>query len=412
MVIEFDRDELLSPIQREVFDDPSRFRVCAWGRRAGKTYLSTYILITTALSKPNQILWFIAPTYSQGFDILWKSLEAKTKGLTKKVNQARLEVTLLNGSTISIKSADNINSLRGSSLDMVVFDEFGSMRQAEEVWTLVIRPALSDKAPQSKALFISSPMGRNYFYSLFQEAKDKDDWQSWQRTTLEGGNVPESELAAARADLDEKGFAQEYLASFITHSGLVSPDYDRDDNNSLESILDTDKLIIGIDFNKLKMPCCIYIQRGQEMHLVDFLYGAFDTAVLMEDIERKYPQHRKLFHTDATGAAQKTSAGGATDITIIESYGYQVKNLRKNPNVIDRVNATNSLILAADGTRKLFINNQLKKVVETMERHTFKNGKPDKTHEYFDDVYDSLSYGCYPYTRFGRGGMKVSGFQI
>ncbi len=413
MVVEFDRDALLSPIQREVFDDDHRFKVCAWGRRAGKTYLSTYLLLTEALKAPNKILWFIAPTYSQGRDILWKSLESKVEGLTKSVNQSRLEVVLINGSTISIKSADNINALRGSSLDMVVFDEYGSMRDAEEIWTLVIRPALSDKAPHSKALFISSPMGRNFFFSLFQDAKDKDDWQSWQKTTLEGGNVPESELIVARNDLDENGFAQEYLASFITHSGLVSPDYDKDLNNSSESILDTDTLIIGIDFNKLKMPCAIFVRRGSEMHLIDFLFGDFDTAVLMDKLERKYPNHKKSFHTDATGIAIKTSAGGSSDISIIEKYGYKVQNLRKNPNRIDRVNATNSLILSGDGTRRLFINNKLKRVVETMHMYSFDlKGMPEKkVTSYFDDVYDALSYGCYPYTSFGRGGLKISGFR-
>ena len=162
----------------------------------------------------------------------------------------------------------------------------------------------------------------------------------------------------------------------------------------------------------MKMPCCVYVKRGQEIHLVDFFYGAFDTTILMEEVERKYPKHRKLFHTDATATQRHTGSGGQTNLTIIESYGYKVKNLRKNPNRIDRVNATNSLILSANGIRKLFINKSLKRLVETMERYTFdSNGLPSKSHAYYDDVYDSLSYGCYPYTKFGRGGLKVSGFK-
>ncbi len=405
MIVKFDRDKLLSPIQREVFDDDHRFKVCAWGRRAGKTYLSTYILLTEALKKPNQILWFIAPTFSQGRDILWKSLESKVEGLTKYVNQSRLEVMLLNGSVISIKSADNINSLRGSSLNFACFDEYGSMRQAEEIWTLVIRPALSDKL--GKALFISSPMGRNYFYSLFVDAKDKDDWESWQKTTLDGGNVPPEEIETARQDLDEQAFNQEYLADFVSFSGLVCPHYDRDDNNSLESILSNDILIIGIDFNRLKMPCSIFIKRDNNLHLVDFLYGSFDTSTLMEDLEKKYPNHKKVFHTDSTGARLQSSSGGRSDVSIIKSYGYRVQNLSKNPNPIDRVNATNALILSADGTRRVFINNKLSRVVETLERHVFKDGKPSKTHDFYDDVFDSLSYALWFYSDYSKRSLKI-----
>ena len=119
----------------------------------------------------------------------------------------------------------------------------------------------------------------------------------------------------------------------------------------------------------------------------------------METIKIKYPNNKKIFHTDASGTANKSSAGGQTDIDIIRNYGYQVMNLSRNPNIIDRVNAFNSMVKSTDGTRRFFANNKLKKVVETLENHSFDdNGLPNKKHEYYDDVFDAISYGVYPYS--------------
>lgn len=408
MTIEFNRDELLSDIQREVFDDPSRFKVCAWGRRAGKTYLSSYILITEALREPNQLMYFIAPTFTQGRAILWEMLKEKTRnGLTRSINESRLEVTLINGSKICIKSADNPDSLRGVSLNGAIFDEFASMRNNDIVWKMVVRPALSDK--EGFAVFISSPAGRSYFYDIYNEAKTKDGWQSWQKTTLEGGNVTNEEIASAKHDLDDRSFRQEYLASFESFDGLVVPDFDRALNGTDEEIQDNDTLIMGIDFNVNKMPCIVFVKRSHELHAVDMFFGSFNTSELMEAIEIRYPKHNKIFHTDATGTANKSSAGGVTDIKIIENYGYKVANLRKNPNIIDRVNAFNSMIKASDNTRRLFVSTRLKRAVDTLEKHVFDdNGLPNKKHEYFDDVFDAMSYAAWHYSNYGRS--KVATF--
>ena len=199
--------------------------------------------------------------------------------------------------------------------------------------------------------------------------------------------------------MDERTFRQEYEASFESYSGLVCPNYDRDLNNTNETYNEYDTLIFGIDFNVNKMPCSVFVQRNKELHLIDFLFGSFNTTELMETIKIKYPNNKKIFHTDASGTANKSSAGGQTDINIIRSYGWTVMNLNRNPNIIDRVNAFNSMVKSTDGTRRFFANNKLKKVVETLENHSFDdNGLPNKKHEYYDDVFDAISYGVYPYS--------------
>lgn len=411
MIIKFDAKKRLKENQQSIFYDESRFKVAACGRRFGKSYLATYIILTKALQKQGNY-FFVAPTFQQARQILWEVLKNKVRDkLAEKINESRLEITLINGSRISLKGADRPDTMRGVSLSGLVCDEFATMREPMAVWQEVLRPALSDQL--GWALFISSPKGRDYFYDLSNEAKSKDGWMSWQFTTLQGGYVPESEVITARNELDERTFRQEYEASFESYDGLVARDFDRELNKSNETMKDDDTLIIGIDFNVNKMPCSISVLRGKELHCLDFLFGSFNTEELMKAIQIKYPKHRKIFHTDASGSANKSSAGGQTDITIIRKFGYQVYNLTKNPNIIDRVNAFNGLIKSASGLRKYFVAPHLKKVIETLEKHVFDdNGLPNKKHEYHDDVYDALSYSAWHYSDLGKSQatkIKISG---
>lgn len=405
MIIKFDTQKLLKPNQRDIFLDDARFKVIAAGRRFGKSYLSTYYILAKALQKKGNY-FFVSPTFAQSRQIIWEVLKDKTRGhIAVKVNESRLEIELVNGSRIFLKGADRPDTMRGVSLSGVVLDEFGTMRNPEIVWAEVLRPALSDQ--QGWATFISSPKGRNYFYDLYNNSKSNEGWQGWQFTTLQGGYVPESEIQIARNELDERTFRQEYEGSFESYEGLVVPDYDRELNSTIETINVNDTLIIGIDFNVNKMPCSVFVMRGKELHLIDFLFGSFNTTALMETIKHKYPNHKKIFHTDASGVANKSSAGGQTDISIIRNYGYQVHNLSMNPNIIDRVNSFNSMIKSVSGIRKLFINKSLKRVVETMEKHSFdENGLPNKKHAYYDDVFDSASYVAYHYSDYGKNGVQ------
>lgn len=404
--VTFDTESILRPPQYKIFHNESRFKVAACGRRFGKSILATYIILTQSLNKQGNY-FFVAPTFQQARQIIWDILRDKVRhGLAKKINESRLEIELINGSKISLKGADRADTLRGVSLSGLILDEFATMRDNQKTWQEVLRPALSDR--QGWAVFISSPKGRDYFYDLYNQAKTKDNWESWQFTTLDGGNVPEEEVLQAKNELDERSFRQEYLASFESFDGLVCPNFDRALNQSFEEIHPYDTLIMGVDFNVNKMPCGVHVKRGKELHLVDEFFGSFNTHELMEAIKQRYPNYRCIFHTDASGTANKSSAGGRTDIDIIRSYGHTVQNLTRNPNIIDRVNAHNSMICSADGTRRYFIHARCKRSIEAHEKHVFdENGLPNKKHEWFDDVFDGDSYASWHYSDYGKSGAST-----
>ena len=238
--------------QWEIFTSDARFRVVVAGRRFGKTYLSTLELLRVALGVDgkkvhNKNCWYIAPTYKAAKEIAWDMLKGIVRDKdVSKINESELSIRFRNGSVIALKGAEKPDNLRGRSLDFVVLDEIADMRP--ETWGEVIRPSLSDR--QGTALFIGTPKGRNHFYDLWTQ--DLDDWASFQYTTLQGGNVPDFEIEAAKRDLDERTFKQEYEAAFVNYSGIIYYNFDRQESvKPCPFSLDDEKFIAKGQYNAL-----------------------------------------------------------------------------------------------------------------------------------------------------------------
>ena len=238
--------------QTDIFTSDSRFRVVVAGRRFGKTFLSTGELLRQAVNKPGSHCWYVAPTYKAAKEIAWGMLiQTIPPEYIDKSNETSLTLTLINGSTISLKGAEKPDNLRGRSLDFCVLDEFADMRK--EAWYEVIRPSLSDR--KGSALFIGTPKGRNHFYDLWTKGADEEqDWSAFQYTTIDGGNVDADEIEAAKRDLDERTFNQEYNAQFVNYSGIIYYNFSREE--SVQRIKDDGSTLhIGMDFNLDPMSC-------------------------------------------------------------------------------------------------------------------------------------------------------------
>ena len=207
----------LHPGQRVVALHPARFRVLACGRRWGKTRLGSALCIKTAADGGRA--WWVAPTYpvaTVGWRLV-KRLAQQVPGAV--IRQGDRLVILPGGGEVQVRSADNPDSLRGEGLDFVVMDECAFMK--EEAFTEALRPALSDR--QGRAMFISTPKGRNWFWRLYQRCIDEHDteWHGWQLPTASNPYIDAGEIEAARLGLPERIFAQEYLAEFLDDAGGV-----------------------------------------------------------------------------------------------------------------------------------------------------------------------------------------------
>jgi phage terminase large subunit-like protein len=201
--------------QQEVFKDPHRFKVVAAGRRCGKSRLSAVTLLIEALNCPEgSSVMYVAPTLGQARSIIWDLLHDLGRPVIKSSHVNNLEITLINGRKILVRGADNPDSLRGVSLVYLVMDEVAFIKQ--DVWEKILRAALSDK--KGRALFISTPSGRNWFYDVFKLGQEDTDeeWKSWHFTTADNETIDPKEIEAAKRSLSSFAFKQEYLSSFDT----------------------------------------------------------------------------------------------------------------------------------------------------------------------------------------------------
>jgi hypothetical protein len=244
------------PGQAIVMNHGARFRVVACGRRWGKSEMAAHLALERALEEPGATVWWVAPSYDQanayGFDKITPLASPDVLVDVTRTKPRALEFD--NGSTISFRSAEREDSLRGPGLDFLVIDEAGSV--PERAWTEELRPALSDTL--GDAVMIGTPRGRNWFYRWFKRGQSADhpNVASWQAPTYQNTHVPDDEVDDAADDMPERAFEQEYLAEFVDDTGGVFEavretaveEYDL----PLAPATTSGKYAIGVDFARLE----------------------------------------------------------------------------------------------------------------------------------------------------------------
>ena len=382
--------------QRVVMHDRHRFRVVVAGRRWGKTVTAKTALINAASGAPNQLVWYVAPTYQMARGILWEDLKsAIPREWIKKngINETRMSIRLINGSSIHLKGADKPDTLRGVGINFLVMDEVQDIK--EDTWKLVLRPTLS--AVGGKALFIGTPKSYNWLYDIYVEgqkgdiykdAKGRDvvnPWISWQFPTYTSPFIPRKELRDAWREMDPKSFAQEFMASFETMSGRVYYSFDRNEHVGDYSFNPNLPIIIGQDFNIDPMSSVIcQIQADGEIWVVDeiILQGS-NTEETGNEIARRYyrQMNNVTIYPDPAGA-NRSHGRGESDLDILREIGFKrIVYHRKHPPVADRVNAVNRLLKTADGSIRMRVDRKCKTFIQSLEQTIYKAGtrEVDKT---------------------------------
>ena len=383
----------LNKAQKEIAKSDARFRVFVAGRRCGKTFFAIREMARFARF-PNKNIWYIAPTYAQAKNIVWEELCSRMKelGWAKKINQNELSIRLVNNSKISLKGSDRFDTLRGSGVDFLVLDEYADMRR--EAWEVVLRPTLSAQNPPGHALFCGTPRGFNHFKDLYDYGqRDDKDWESFQFTTLDGGQVSEEEVERAKEDMDARQFQQEYLAAFQNFSGVIYYNFDREKHMKKKEFDESKPILCGMDFNIDPMSASICQIIDGVLHQFDeiSMYGS-NTEELCQEIMNRYNPAMITIYPDPAGRQRKTSANGRTDVTILQKY-FNVEVKRKHDAVRDRINAVNSLMESADGTIRFSIDPKCTNSMRCLERQVYKDGTaiPDKDGG-FDHQNDALGY--------------------
>ena len=384
----------LTEPQQIISDDKARFRVVVAGRRFGKTFLAINELAKFA-RYPNQKCLYIATTYRQAKGVIWEDLLQllHEKNWVKKVNISDLTVTLVNNSTICLRSSENSPALRGTKWNFISLDEYASMDS--NTWTSILRPTLSDT--EGHALFIGTPFGRNHFWELYNNASVLGDWSSHQFTTEQGGNVAPEEIEASKRDLDERTFNQEFNATFEDNKGTIAYAYDKDNLRPAPQLSPSNALHIGMDFNTDNFAACVMLQNRDTLHVIDeFMLQNSSTHDMCKEIQQRYGKRMIFVYPDASGNQRKTSANGMTDHLILHNAGFIVRNPKSNPAVKDAITAVNSRLRSTTGEIKLYIDPNCRHTIDCLTKYTYKEGTrtPDKTGAY-DGMFDALKYAVW-----------------
>jgi phage terminase large subunit len=346
-------------------------------------------------SKPNQKIWYVAPTLKMAKDICWSSLKEVLNQFNwiEDINETTLTITIRKtNSTISLKSADLPDTLRGTGLNFLILDEFSDINK--RTWFEVLRASVSDTL--GAVLMCGSPKGYgNWSYEMFVKGKTDPEWDSFQFTTLDGGMVTKKEIEQAKQDLDQRTFRQEFEGTFENYAGAIYYNFHPIDSVINKPIDYNKPFFIGVDFNTNPMSACVGQIEKDKIYIVDeiVIYGS-NTDELCEEIRDRYGFKIPItIFPDPACKQRKTSAGGRTDLSILQNANFQVKVKNRHPAVRDRINAVNSKLKDTNGNRYIFVSKSCKTLIKGLQRQTYKEDTniPNKE-DGFDHMNDALGY--------------------
>jgi len=366
-----------------------RFNIIPAGRRSGKTEL---------IGKRKQVLRFMlchdrrypqffspyddpkyfigAPTRDQVKRIYWSDIKAlvPVSFMSKAPNESNLVIYGKNGAELHLLGLDKPERIEGSPWDHGVVDEIGNVKK--NAWQANIRPALSDR--KGGCDFIGVPEGRNHYYDMWNKAKaDKTgDWGHFH--WISADILDPTEIIAAKADLDELVYMQEYEASFINFSGQAYYNFNEIHNvgNYRQFYNPRKPISFHFDFNVAPGVAVICQEMGADVFQITpgktitvaigevHIPRNSTTPRVCHKLIQDWGQHKSniICYGDATGGAKGSAKVRGSDWDLIkqELIPYLGDRLyfkvpKANPFERQRVNAVNSRLKSASGDIRLLI---------------------------------------------------------
>lgn len=234
--------------QAEVMASEARFRILRAGRRWGKTRLAAHETVMAATSKPGQMVWWVANNernVMRGYRNVLRQLPRELLVKDPPSEKANVRVLeLKNGSRIEFYTAGTPDALIGEGVDFLVVDEAAAIE--ESVWYQRLRPTLSDTG--GRALIISTPRGRNWFYKLWQRGqRPGTGYASWHFTSYDNPYIENEEIDDARDTLPSIVFQQEYLAEFVQNAASI---FSWSDAQVVPLAMPEGHVVMGVDLAK------------------------------------------------------------------------------------------------------------------------------------------------------------------
>lgn len=398
--------------------DDVRFKVCAAGRRSGKTERAKRHGVMAAI----RAIWqgpkgfrlaFMAPTYSQAKEVYWRDVQRLVpKRLVKSISHSELTLELISpagdgpGPRIQCIGMNAPARAEGSPLHAAYWDEAGD--QKEGAFEMHVMPALDTPGQEGYAWIYGVPRSGGGFREYAERAQDPTIADMAFYTWPSADILTPEQIAAAKARMDERVFRQEYEATFVNFSGRIYYPFERHRHASERVLYDPQEVLsLCLDFN-VEPGTAVVVQeqtyRGDRDDVAERFTAAIGEVFIPHDsntpmVCRKLAQdwgpdgvdHQGIVRLwgDATGGARKTSQTEGTDWDLAENilrpvFGERLQVMRKRSNPAERarVNAVNSRLEAADGTIRHLVDPvacpQLVKDYEEVVAKEGTNGEIDK----------------------------------
>ena len=396
------------PWQCDVLTDDTQYKVLMIGRQGGKTTLLRQLIYSVMLGKPNQRVIFAAYTSTRARQLMWDPLlkvpvhhQLFPPQLVASADNSTGTLTLINGSTLRVTGTSDsaegdVRSILGSTIDLIIFDEFQSHRYQHNIWSYT-QPVLA--ARNGKAVFAGTAR-RNEMWDFYEMGLgDNPYFKSWKLTTAESGSpagTPHA-IAMAKASMSEEFFKQEYECEPAIHDGFVYPAFGK--HNIKEYTGDRQNICyhIGVDFNVDNMCAIVGVKNGNNFYIIDEIslrYHNANTHGMVNEIKRRYGKVRKIIYPDSSGRNRDVSAVDPdnTNHQILRKAGFNLNFPNSgNENIVDRVILVNTKLRTANGDVSLFVSPKCKEVQDALRKRMYDNGKPDKKSGY-DHHMDAMEY--------------------
>ena len=258
---------------QEVMEDPHRFQVLRWHRRARKTTIGLNKLIRACVETNKETYGYIGPTYRQSKaiivrDPLMLNRYLPREILSKPFNESELYATFVTGSVLRILGADEPDSIRGPRFKGIFCDEWAL--QKPEIFHEILYPVL--KETDGWAIFGFTPKGRNHAYDFWRKGNlpDHTEWKSFDLTADKSNLFTSEELAVMEKEMGHDLFQQEMMCEFLEDVQSVFRGLEQCVAGDLEEPVEGRRYVMGVDLGRHHDATVIIVLDVATRHLVAY----------------------------------------------------------------------------------------------------------------------------------------------
>jgi len=376
--------------QRRFHNSRAQWRAFIGGIRSGKTCAGSIEALMMACGDyQGQMGMIVAPTYTQLMDSTRAEFDRWLPAdiVRRYVVSPRPEVDFHNGSRIIMRSADEPQSLLGTTLAWFLFDEAAICRN-RRAWDILMGRVLST---QGRGMVVTTPKGLTWLYDEFvRHATERHELVTCR--TVDNPIIDPADIEALRRSYSPELAAQELDAQFIEGwAGLVYSQFRHDIHVARCEYDPKLPLYLDIDWGYTN-PTVVLFMQADAMDRIRVIHELRFTQLTGEETaervkaflaERKWPMPRQCY----------PDPSGAGEMAAWRKRGFQMVPMKSDVSAgIEAVRQ--AMRVREDKLPGLLIDPGCQALIEEITRYQYAEGQTDRNPDkQFDHGPDALRYG-------------------